>query len=189
MSRRDIAFFLLLMAAAALYPRAAAAQSAGKLQVGEPAPAFEVQSLEDSTDTYRREELLGTTYLIDFWATWCAPCIAEMPILHEAYEKYRDRGFTILSMSFDAEPINVTLWRGTNEWTMPWLNGFVEGGFDSSVADSFGIVALPRPILIGPDGTILALEGDLRGEDLLRTLSRVFEGVADQSSAPGSKGH
>jgi hypothetical protein len=58
---------------------------------------------------------------------------------------------------------------------MPWLHAFVVDGMDSTLADDFDIVSIPRAILVGPEGRILATNEDLRGERLAETLSRVLE--------------
>ncbi len=143
------------------------------IQVGAPVPAFEIASMEDSTVVYSSENMKGQVYLIDFWAVWCGPCIAEMPTLHEVYEKYKGDGFTILSLSFDGSPDDVTEYR-EGEWKMPWLHAFADGGFSSDMAKSFQVLGIPKPILIGKDGMILKTERDLRGEKLDKTLAEVF---------------
>jgi thiol-disulfide isomerase/thioredoxin len=147
---------------------------------GKAVPAFAFESLDDPAVTISSESLLGQTYLLDFWATWCMPCIAELPEITEVYESFRDRGFTIFSLSFDDEVEAVAPFR-EGRFAMPWLHGFVEGGFDSDVAKAFGVAGIPKPILVGPDGTILATEGDLRGEKLRETLAEHL-GDADASS-------
>jgi hypothetical protein len=86
------------------------------------------------------------------------------------YEKYRDDGFTILSLSFDDRPDDVTQFRSEGEHTMPWLHAFVTGGFRSTLATTFGVVGIPKPILVGADGSIVATSG-LRGEELDKTLA------------------
>jgi thiol-disulfide isomerase/thioredoxin len=118
--------------------------------------------------------MLGQVYLMDFWAVWCAPCVAEMPYLHAAYEKYKEDGFTILSLSFDQKPQDVIEYREAGAWKMPWRHAFVEGGFASELAKSFQVVGIPKPILIGADGLILATFADLNGPALDRTLAGVF---------------
>jgi thiol-disulfide isomerase/thioredoxin len=140
---------------------------------GKPVPEFEVASLEDSAVIYSSENMKGQIYLMDFWAVWCGPCIAEMPSLHAAYDKYKDDGFTILSLSFDDAPEDVLEYR-EGEWKMPWLHGFVEDGFGGEMSDAFQVFGIPKVILIGEDGTIIATERDLRGEKLDETLARIF---------------
>jgi thiol-disulfide isomerase/thioredoxin len=144
------------------------------IQPGNPVPEFELASLEDSTVIYSNVTMLGQVYLMDFWAVWCAPCVAEMPYLHAAYEKYKEDGFTILSLSFDQKPQDVIEYREAGAWKMPWRHAFVEGGFASELAKSFQVVGIPKPILIGADGLILATFADLNGPALDRTLAGVF---------------
>lgn len=141
---------------------------------GQPVPEFEIASLEDSTVVYSSASLVGQVYLIDFWSTWCAPCIAEMPYLHAAYAKYKEDGFTILSLSFDEKPEDVIEYRAKGEWTMPWLHAFVEGGFGNELAKRFQVYGIPKPVLIGREGTILATFRDLKSKKLDETLAGVF---------------
>lgn len=144
------------------------------IRVGQPVPEFEITSLEDSTVIYSSENMKGQIYLIDFWASWCGPCIAELPYLHAAYEKYKDDGLTILSLSFDSAPDDVVEFRAKGEWTMLWLHAFVPEGFSSDLAERFQVLGIPKLILIGEDGTIIAEERDLRGQKLDETLAEVF---------------
>jgi thiol-disulfide isomerase/thioredoxin len=148
---------------------------------GNAVPSFEVTALEDSTVTYSDASLRGKTVLLDFWATWCGPCIAELPDLHEAYATYRDDGFTILSLSFDGSPQEVVAFR-EDEWAMPWLHAFLEGGFRSDVAQAFDVIGIPKPVLVGPDGTILATGSDLRGDSLAETLADVLGAPEDEAT-------
>jgi thiol-disulfide isomerase/thioredoxin len=141
---------------------------------GKPVPEFAFTSLDDSTATVTPDRLRGRIYLIDFWATWCSPCVHEMEKLHEAYQQYKDRGFTILSVSFDRKPEDVSEFRH-KKWPMPWFNAFVAGGFASDTAKAFEVVGIPKPILVGKDGTIIASGVDLRREKLETTLRKTFE--------------
>jgi len=69
---------------------------------------------------------------------------------------------------------------------MPWKHAFVENGFGSSIADKFEVVGIPRPVLVGPDGQIVATAGDLHGEKLLKTLERHLGSAAEGAEASGS---
>ncbi len=144
-----------------------------KIKVGVKVPSFSVKSLEDSNKVYSDKSLLGKVYLIDFWATWCAPCIMEMKSLHRAYEKYKDKNFTILSLSFDLSPKDVQKFR-TKKWKMPWLHSFVKGGLSSKLAKEFEVLGIPKPVLVNEEGKIIATGVDLRGKNLDKTLSKVF---------------
>ncbi len=142
-----------------------------KVAVGKPVPSFEVTTLEGKKLTDR--DLRGKVVLLDFWATWCGPCIGEMPHLHEAYRKFHDRGFEIVSFSLDASPDAVKEFR-KGEWKMPWTHVFLEGGFDSKVAQAFEVSGIPEPVLVGRDGTIVAVEPDTRGSDLLGAIEKAL---------------
>ena len=94
-----------------------------------------------------------------------------MVYLHKVYDRFKDRGLVILSLSLDQKPEDVEQFM-KEEWDMPWLHSFVEGGFTSPLAESFEVWGIPKPILIGPDGTILATGSELRGDRLEATLAR-----------------
>ena len=73
-----------------------------RIGTGKPVPAFRAPSFDDPVSAYTETSLKGKLYLIDFWATWCAPCIAEFPGMTKLYEKYQRQGFEILSYSIDS---------------------------------------------------------------------------------------
>ncbi len=143
------------------------------IAVGRPVPDFSVTALEDSKKVYSKSSLKGKYYLLDFWAVWCGPCIAEMDYLHKAYEKFKNKNFEILSLSFDPKPEDVIKFRN-EKWKMPWLHSFVEGGFNSDLAKTFEVIGIPKPILVDKDGNIVAMDMDLRGERLEKTLAKVL---------------
>jgi thiol-disulfide isomerase/thioredoxin len=145
------------------------------IMVKKACPDFAFASLEDSTRTYRAAEFKGKYVLLDFWATWCGPCVGELAFLHRAYEKYKDQGLVILSVSLDEKRETVKRFR-SGKWPMPWLHAFLPNGSTSKAAAAFEIVGIPRPVLIGPDGGILAVDEALRGENLDGTLARVMTG-------------
>lgn len=145
-----------------------------RIQPGSPIPAFEVRAMGDPSTAYSPWSLSGQVVMLDFWATWCGPCITEMPFLHRAYDEFSSDGFTILSLSFDLSPEDVENFRGEGDWPMPWLHTFVEEGADSELAADLDVVNIPRAILIGRDGTILATNEALRGERLRETLARAL---------------
>ena len=143
------------------------------IKVGKQVPDFSIASMQDKSVVLSRKAMKGKIYLIDFWATWCGPCVGEMPNLHKAYEMFHPKGFEIISLSFDASPQAVTKFRG-GKWKMNWNHGFVEQGFENDLAKAFEVKGIPKPILVSADGTILAEEGELRGERLIMTLDRVL---------------
>ncbi|MBC7186043.1 MAG: redoxin domain-containing protein [Calditrichaeota bacterium] len=143
---------------------------ARRIARGKAVPDFAVQ-LMDGGQTLTNKDLLGKYYLLDFWATWCGPCIGEMPHLHAAYERCKDKNFAILSLSLDRRPEDVTAFR-EKRWPMPWLHAFLTGGFQNELVQSFEVLGIPRPILVGPSGTIVEVEERLRGAGLLTTHAK-----------------
>ncbi len=148
------------------------------IQPYRPAPEFSFGALKDSAQTYTDEKLRGQVYLIDFWGTWCAPCIKEMPHLHEAYQTYHDQGFEILSVAFLDAPEDVRQFR-EERYPMPWLHTVVPQEEDRSVRALFEITSFPRPILVDETGTIIATDEQLRGEKL---LEHVEQAIAEQQA-------
>lgn len=140
------------------------------ISVGKKLPEFEIIDITDETKTYTNESFKGKVLLVDFWATWCGPCKGEMEHLHKAYEKFKDKGFEILSLSFDRSPENVTKYRA-GKWKMPWCHSFVKGGFSNKMANDFEVVGIPKPILVGKDGKIIEVD-KLRGDNLLTTIEK-----------------
>jgi thiol-disulfide isomerase/thioredoxin len=115
--------------------------------------------------------MTGRIYMIDFWATWCGPCVVEMPYLHKAYERYKSHGFTIISVSGDDSASTVSRYR-MRTWAMPWQNALASSQLDGSIKWSFGAWSIPFPVLVSSQGIILALGDDLKGENLVETLEK-----------------
>lgn len=141
------------------------------IQPGKQVPDFSFASIDGSGSTFNRAGMKGRYYLIDFWATWCGPCVGEMENLHTVYEKYKDKNFEIISLSFDGKPEDVAKFRG-KKWTMPWKHAFITGGFRSDAAKAFEVAGIPKPVLVDPDGNIIASDVALRGENLALTLEK-----------------
>jgi peroxiredoxin len=127
--------------------------------VGKTARDFSLNDL--SGRRVRLSDFKGKVVLLDFWATWCAPCLREVPNFVQMQGKYKDKGFTILAVSLDEEGLAVV--KPVAQRLR--INYPVAIG-STQVADEYGgIQALPTVFLIGRDGTIL----------------QTFVGVADKS--------
>jgi thiol-disulfide isomerase/thioredoxin len=142
------------------------------IDIGKSVPRFSLPVIDSMQRIFNVDSAKGSYVLVDFWATWCQPCLAEMQNLHAAYQKYHGGNFRMLSISFDKSAGRVAQFRH-GRWKMPWSNSVVADGFDSDIAKQFDVKELPRAILIDPQGKVVAMDSDLRGENLDRTLSRL----------------
>ena len=112
----------------------------------------------------------GNYVLIDFWASWCGPCRAEMPNVKANYEKYHAKGFEIVGLSLDNKE---DAWKkGMAELGMPWPNLSDLQGWKSVAATTYEIRAIPSSLLVDPQGKIVAL--DLRGDQLGNKLKEIY---------------
>ena len=111
----------------------------------------------------------GKVVLIDFWATWCGPCVAEFPHVLEAYQKLRDRGFEIVGISLDQE--KEALESFTKKRGMPWPQYFDGEGWGNKYAQEFGITGIPAMWLVDRDGKLVDQEGR---EDLAGKVERLL---------------
>jgi len=111
--------------------------------------------------------LKGKYVLIDFWASWCQPCMVEMPNVIELYQTYKDKGFEIVGVSLDREK---EAWLKTIQIPgMSWIHVWdMEGETPGEVANKFGVTGIPHTVLIDREGKIVAT--NLRGDDLKNKL-------------------
>ena len=118
----------------------------------------------------------GKVVLMDFWATWCGPCVGEMPNAIAAYKKYHAQGFDIVGISLDQSRPALTAFITKNK--MPWRQVFDGKGWNSAVPRQYGVTAIPFGLLIGRDGKIAAL--DVRGPALTAAIQKALANNRDE---------
>jgi thiol-disulfide isomerase/thioredoxin len=140
------------------------------IEVGYMAPDF---TLPDSSGKKKitLSSFRGKYVLIDFWASWCGPCKAEIPFLKQAYTKYQNKGFEIVSVSLDDKKPN---WLAAlNQYQMPWVHISDVKGFNSVVNELYHVPAIPKTLLLDKTGKIIAK--DLRGPALDKKLDELLK--------------
>ena len=138
--------------------------------IGKTAPDF------TQPDTLGRavklSDLRGKYVLVDFWASWCGPCRAENPNLVKSFNRFKDKGFTVLGVSLD-QPGKKEAWMAAiHKDGLAWTQVSDLKFWDNEAAVLYGIKAVPANLLLDREGKIIAK--DLRGAELDKKLSEVF---------------
>lgn len=116
----------------------------------------------------------GKVVLIDFWATWCQPCVAEIPNIDDAYHSFHDKGLEVVSVSldFDLPTLNRFLKKNPHPWPQIYFDKEGQRGFDNPLAKQYGIDSIPRIWLVDQEGRIAATS--LRGENISREVGKLL---------------
>lgn len=115
--------------------------------------------------------LKGKYVLLDFWASWCGPCRGENPHVVAAYERFKDKNFTVFGVSLDN---NKDAWeKAIKDDGLVWTQVSDLKGWASSAAGTYNVTSIPTNFLIDPNGKVIAR--DLRGEQLMNALADIFK--------------
>jgi thiol-disulfide isomerase/thioredoxin len=132
--------------------------------MGKRAPVFSASDRNNKKFTMK--ELMGKYTIIDFWASWCAPCRKEIPNLKKLYAEYHSKGLSIISISLDKEDAK---WKtALDEEKLPWANLIDK----DEIAKNYGVVTIPDMFILDKSGKVIWIK--LRGESLAIKLKELF---------------
>jgi thiol-disulfide isomerase/thioredoxin len=162
--------------------------SARKLElVGQPMP---ISGKLVEGGTFDISQFKGKVVLVDFWATWCGPCVAELPNVKEVYEKYHERGFEVVGISLDNEvdPLTKFIEEKHIPWPILFEGGEGTSGWAHPLAKKYGVNAIPMAVLIDRAGKVVTLSA--RGGRLGELVAELIDskpGAGDGTEAAGKK--
>jgi thiol-disulfide isomerase/thioredoxin len=152
-------------------PSAADVASAARLQqLTQAFASLDVRDLNGRR--WNAPSLRGRVVLVDFWATWCAPCLADIPWLRRAQQRFGPDRLAILGVSLDVgDRRTLTAWLNRNrvDWPQIWDHR----GYDGDLARKFGVAALPQSLLVDASGRVVAT--NLRGERLVAAIAALLQ--------------
>ncbi|GJM14541.1 MAG: thiol:disulfide interchange protein [Pseudohongiella sp.] len=128
---------------------------------GDSLPTFDLPSIHEGQANISSESLAGKTVFIDFWASWCAPCLKSLPLYNELHHKYSDQGFEVVAINVD-NPIEDGL-----DWLLDTPLDFkIPSDPEGTSAELFEVIGMPTSYLVAPDGTIKLVHMGFRDGDL-----------------------
>jgi len=138
---------------------------------GDTAPHLQARTL--SKEWFTLEDYKSKYVLLDFWATWCGPCVAETPNLKAVWDEYGEHeDFAMLALSLDSDiaPVKDYVEQNGIQWDQGWLGEWSQ----TDMPDQYGVRGIPAIMLIGPDGKLIAR--NLRGEAIGKAIGEALEG-------------
>ncbi len=160
---------LLLAPAAALAVGPAAA-----VEAGDAAPLFSLPSIHAGRPDVSLADMAGKAVYVDFWASWCAPCLISLPLYNEMYHKYRGRGLEVVAVNLDNPSED-----GLDFLLDTPLDFKIPSDPDGETAELFDVIGMPTSYLIAPDGTVTMVHAGFRAGDMEAIEAAVLEVLPD----------
>lgn len=136
------------------------------LNIGQEAPEFTAKTI--GRKEISLSDMDGQYVLLDFWATWCGPCLPEIPHLKTLWDRFGDKNFNIIGISLDRQKSDLTAF--LEEKKIDWPQVLETEGWDGEITKLYNVVGIPRTYLLNPQGEIIAK--DLRGEEMIKEIDR-----------------
>ncbi|HBW83235.1 MAG TPA: hypothetical protein DEF79_04235 [Gammaproteobacteria bacterium] len=131
------------------------------VEEGDPAPNFLLPSIYADQPAIALANMPGKTVYVDFWASWCAPCLTSLPLYNDLYAKYRNQGLEVVAINVD-NPIE----DGLDFLLDTPLDFLIPSDPEGEMATQFNVIGMPSSYLIGPDGEVKLVHMGFRPSDM-----------------------
>jgi peroxiredoxin len=176
----SLASFAVIICFATLAGNAFADRS--NIAVGQKAIAFHAKTISNKTINFPGD-YKGKIVLLNFWATWCPSCRAEMPRVLAAYNKFHDQGFEVVSVSLEKSESTSAVLKFVKDNNITWPQIYDGGYLDSVLAAQYGVNAIPCPVLVdGDTGVIIATDSGALGSHLTKAVETALAAKAQKIS-------
>jgi thiol-disulfide isomerase/thioredoxin len=167
------------------HPALSAAGGEGRARGGK---ELEITGPTLTGEAFSIRQWRGQIVFVDFWATWCVPCVAELPTVRRVYERHHKDGFQIVGVSLDSDRERLEQFIKQKEilWPQIFFDEPGKQGWQNPLARKYGIQAIPMSFLLDPEGRVFA--ADLRGPELETAVTKLLAKEPDEDTAVSEQG-